>query len=114
MIKEEYYGENINELIQFFNCDIKGVLHVGAHKCEELSTYTKYTNNIVWIEAIKSLVEENLQLNPDLNIINEISLINSFLKTSYNSELFKISFSHFDVSNPITPRRILQLIALKL
>jgi FkbM family methyltransferase len=72
MIKEQYYGENINELLQFFNCDVKGVLHVGAHKCEELSTYNKYTNNIVWIEAIKSLVEENLQLNPDLNIINEV------------------------------------------
>jgi len=26
----------------------------------------------VWVEAIKSLVEENLQLNPDLNIINEV------------------------------------------
>ena len=43
-----------------------------------------------------------------------LSLINSFLKTSYNSELFYISFSHLDVSNPITPRSILQLIALKL
>ena len=56
MIKEQYYGENIDELIQFFNCDIKGVLHVGAHKCEELSTYTKYTTNIVYISPISTIL----------------------------------------------------------
>lgn len=73
MIKENYSGENIDQLILFFKLNIKGVLHVGAHKCEEQNVYLKYTSNknIYWIEAIKFLVEENLLSNPDLNIINE-------------------------------------------
>jgi FkbM family methyltransferase len=73
MIKENYSGETIDQLIQFFKLNIKGVLHVGAHKCEEQNVYLKYTSNknIYWIEAIKFLVEENLLSNPNLNIINE-------------------------------------------
>jgi FkbM family methyltransferase len=73
MIKENYSGENIDQLILFFKLNIKGVLHVGAHKCEEQNVYLKYTSNknIYWIEAIKFLVEENLSANPNLNIINE-------------------------------------------
>jgi len=73
MIKENYPGETIDQLILFFKLNIKGILHVGAHKCEEQNVYLKYTSNknIYWIEAIKFLVEENLLINPDLNIINE-------------------------------------------
>lgn len=41
---------------------IRGVLHVGAHECEELSFYTDFLHvtpdNIVWIEALTSKVEE--------------------------------------------------------
>ena len=36
MIKEKYSGEAIDELISFFKLNVKGILHVGAHKCEEL------------------------------------------------------------------------------
>jgi FkbM family methyltransferase len=73
MIIEQYSGESIDKLIKFFKLDIKGILHVGAHKCEEQNIYTKYAQeeNIYWIEAIDFLVEENLKLNPKLNIINE-------------------------------------------
>jgi len=41
---------------------ITGVLHIGAHDCEELPFYTNYLgvppNNIHWIEAIPFKVEE--------------------------------------------------------
>ncbi len=48
MIKEKYSGETIDSLIEFFKLKINGILHVGAHKCEELNVYTKYVdkNNI--------------------------------------------------------------------
>lgn len=74
MIKETYSGEALDELISFFKLPIKGVLHVGAHKCEELNTYLKHTNmdSIFWVEAIPSLVEENLNTIPNLNIINAV------------------------------------------
>lgn len=73
MIFETYPGEIIDDLINFFKLNVKGVLHVGAHKCEEQNVYLKHTSkeNIYWVEAIDFLVKENLTLNPDLNIINE-------------------------------------------
>lgn len=40
----------------------RGVLHVGAHECEELTSYNQVfqlsDNNVVWIEAMKHKVEE--------------------------------------------------------
>jgi FkbM family methyltransferase len=72
MIKEKYSGETIDSLIEFFKLKINGILHVGAHKCEELNVYTKYVdkNNIYWIEANPNLVNQFKDLVP--NIINEI------------------------------------------
>jgi FkbM family methyltransferase len=74
MIKEKYSGEIIDNLINFFKLNVKGILHVGAHKCEELDVYLKYTdsNSIYWIEAIEYLVKQNLDNIPNLNIINEV------------------------------------------
>jgi len=72
-ITENYYGEHLRGLIEFFKLNLKGVLHVGAHKCEEQVVYLDYLDNknIYWVEAIDHLVENNLKLNPELNIINE-------------------------------------------
>lgn len=74
MIKEKFYGENIDELFSFFKVNVKGILHIGAHKCEELETYLKYTtvDKILWVEAIKSLIDKNLEKNPLLKIINAV------------------------------------------
>ena len=44
-MKELYPGENLDKLITFFKSNIKGILHVGAHKCEEQITYEKYALN---------------------------------------------------------------------
>jgi glycosyltransferase involved in cell wall biosynthesis len=39
---------------------IKGVLHIGAHDCEELPFYSSMgCNEIVWIDAIEDKVQEN-------------------------------------------------------
>jgi FkbM family methyltransferase len=74
MIKENYYGQTIKELIEFFNIEFKGVLHVGAHKCEELEIYNNYItpDKIVWIEANPTLVKENLKSYPNLKIFSEV------------------------------------------
>lgn len=73
MIKEHYSGESLDKLVPFFKLNVKGVLHVGAHKCEEQDVYLNFTSNenIYWVEAIDFLVEENLKQNSQLNIINE-------------------------------------------
>jgi len=72
MIRETYSGETIEELINFFKLPIKGIIHLGAHKCEEYPIYKKFTNNVVWIEAIPELIKAAQEKCPELNIINEI------------------------------------------
>ena len=72
MIKETYSGETLEELINFFKIPIKGIIHLGAHKCEEYPIYKKFTNNIIWVEAIPELIQVAKQKYPELNIINEV------------------------------------------
>lgn len=49
---------SLHELVKKYNINFKGILHVGAHECEELSDYEKYLtrNVILWIEALQDKV----------------------------------------------------------
>jgi len=61
----------IAELKARFNINIKGILHIGAHDCEEFGDYISggvNLSNIYWIEALPRLVEKNKRINPRLNI----------------------------------------------
>jgi FkbM family methyltransferase len=46
-------------LIQKYNIQFKGILHVGAHECEELGAYEKHISRdkILWVEALPNKVE---------------------------------------------------------
>ena len=48
----------LKELVSRYNIKIKGILHVGAHECEELKDYLNYLpiNKILWIEALAGKV----------------------------------------------------------
>lgn len=47
-------------LLQLFNIKVNGVLHVGAHECEELKDYnSKGVDKIIWIEANQKLIDLN-------------------------------------------------------
>ena len=59
-------------LIKKFDIKVNGILHVGAHKCEEYNTYQNITSNILWIEAFPELVEECKKIYPEINIINSV------------------------------------------
>ena len=64
---------HLQKLIEEFNLNINTILHVGAHKCEELDKYhsINVTNdNIIWIEAIKELVDYNKNKNHNIKIFN--------------------------------------------
>lgn len=44
-----------NKLMASFNLKVSGILHVGAHECEELKDYVKYNlhpQQIYWVEAM--------------------------------------------------------------
>lgn len=50
---------SLDALVSKYNIKFNGILHVGAHECEELSAYEKYIDRsrILWVEAIPAKVE---------------------------------------------------------
>uniref|UniRef100_A0A6C0AZX4 Methyltransferase FkbM domain-containing protein n=1 Tax=viral metagenome TaxID=1070528 RepID=A0A6C0AZX4_9ZZZZ len=52
---------------------IHGIIHVGAHECEERTNYLNFVsdNQIVWIDALKEKVQNIKNRNPTIKIYNE-------------------------------------------
>jgi len=47
-----------------YNMKIDGILHIGAHDCEELEVYNKYglnNNEIIWVEANPKIAQRNIK-----------------------------------------------------
>lgn len=62
-------------LINQFKLKISGILHIGAHECEELSIYNQNgipTSSIIWIEANPEIIKKTKTKYPDLTIIESI------------------------------------------
>ena len=56
LIKQE-----VIELLYKHNIKCKGVLHIGAHECEELEFYERLgisKTNIIWIDAVDAKVKQ--------------------------------------------------------
>jgi FkbM family methyltransferase len=89
---------SLNELVEKYNIQFKGILHVGAHECEELNAYEKYIdrNKILWIEALDSKVE--LCKQKYKNILIENAIVSD-----------KIEKIRFNVSNNGQSSSILEL-----
>ncbi len=52
---------------------IRGILHVGAHECEEKNDYEKYaTQNVYWVEAMKDKVQMMKERHQNINIYHAI------------------------------------------
>lgn len=64
----------LHDLVKKYNINFKGILHVGAHECEELNDYEKYItrDKILWVEAMPHKVNECKQRYPNLLIENAI------------------------------------------
>ena len=55
---------SFQQLIQAFNLNITGILHVGAHDCEEKQDYNRFNisdQNIYWIDAMQEKIDQNKQ-----------------------------------------------------
>jgi FkbM family methyltransferase len=89
---------SLNELVEKYNIQFKGILHVGAHECEELNDYEKYIdrNKILWIEALDGKVE--LCKQKYNNILIENAIVSD-----------KIEKIRFNVSNNGQSSSILEL-----
>jgi len=64
----------LHQIIQKYNVQIKGILHVGAHECEELSDYERYISRdkILWVEAMPDKVAISKSKYPNLLIENAV------------------------------------------
>ena len=65
----------MSDLKKRFNINVTGILHVGAHTCEELSDYLQLginINNIYWIEALPELVEKIKTQNNNIKIYQAV------------------------------------------
>lgn len=54
----------VRQIIAQYNINVTGVLHVGAHDCEELGFYQSIgltPNDVVWLDAYKPKVEQAKQ-----------------------------------------------------
>lgn len=64
---------DLKDLIFKHHMNISGILHVGAHDCEELQLYIKNgvsKNKIIWIEANPNLVSKNKMKDSNIKILN--------------------------------------------
>lgn len=64
----------LHQLVEKYNINFKGILHVGAHECEELSEYERFLprNKILWVEALPHKVNQCKTIFPNINIENVI------------------------------------------
>ena len=76
-----------NQITKKYNIKIHGILHIGAHNCEELGSYKEYglnNNQIIWVEANPKLVEQNLKVDKSRIIKNFICCHTNEGKTKLN------------------------------
>lgn len=68
-------------LVRKYNIQFKGVLHVGAHECEELKDYENYLprNKILWVEALPDKVEFCKKTFP--NVLIEQAVVSDTIET---------------------------------
>jgi FkbM family methyltransferase len=64
----------LHVLVNKYKINFKGILHVGAHECEELKDYLKYLpmNKILWVEAIPEKVNLCKERFPNILIENAV------------------------------------------
>lgn len=52
----------VTNILATHNIEVTGVLHIGAHECEELNFYTSSLNlkpeNVIWVDAMPTKVSE--------------------------------------------------------
>jgi FkbM family methyltransferase len=60
----------LDYIVQKYGVRFTGILHVGAHECEELLAYNKYLdrNNMLWVEALQDKVDFCKKKYPGLKI----------------------------------------------
>ena len=71
----------LHDLVKKYNIKFKGILHVGAHECEEIKDYEIHLprNQILWIEALPGKVEFSKNKYP--NVLIENAVVSDIIET---------------------------------
>jgi FkbM family methyltransferase len=97
----------IHNLFTKWSINPKGIIHIGAHMCEEYDIYKNSTTNIIWIEAnpyqvtkIKTMfplfnIYQAVISNSDTDIVDFI--ITNNIESSSILELFEHKNEHPDI-----------------
>jgi len=85
------------ELIAKYHIKLKGILHVGAHECEEIRHYEVFLprNKILWIEGLKDKVEYCKNMYPGI-LIEQAIVSDKYETVKFNISNNTISSSIFD------------------
>lgn len=61
---------SLHDLVRKYNIEFSGILHVGAHECEEIHDYERYISRdkVLWIDALQDKVDLSKQKFPDIFI----------------------------------------------
>lgn len=101
----------------YLKSQIKGVIHVGAHECEEREMYLSQMHltdaNIVWVDAIPEKVQAIREKLPNVIVFNEcVSNVDnqpvSFMVTNNYQSSSMLNFKTHAVEHPhvVEERRI--------
>ena len=87
----------LNYLIKKYNLNIQGILHIGAHYCEELKDYLQSkipTNKILWIEGNPIIVKRAQKRNKGI-------FIKSYLVSDIDDEKVFLNIANHSMSSSI-------------
>jgi hypothetical protein len=66
---------DLKSMINEFNLNIRGIIHIGAHEAEEYESYIEngiLSENQLWIEALPEKVDIINKKLPNLNVITAV------------------------------------------
>jgi hypothetical protein len=61
----------LHDLVRKYNIHLSGVLHVGAHECEEIRDYEQYVSRdkVLWVEAMPDKVITSRNTYPGVQMV---------------------------------------------
>ena len=86
-------------LVDKYHISLKGIVHIGAHECEERTAYQQQhisDNKVLWVEGQHDLVEKNKKLISSLKIYEDTSVSIKIQKSEIQELFFKQKSKIFD------------------
>ena len=93
---------DFDKLVEKYNIDFKGIIHIGAHQAEEMEVYKKYIHpdKTLWVEALPDKVDFCKKKYPDIKIVNAVvsdkeeEVYFNVANNGQSSSIFELGFIH--------------------